>query len=92
MCHSERSEESLYSAIDRDVSIPLRSIAPSEPLRVGEACLKDIRHDILALLGVNVANNFVHLLTFQTHRSCLSCAFQSTSAAQAVPAITPTPH
>ena len=29
------------SAKVRDVSVPLRFIAPTEPLRVGEACLKD---------------------------------------------------
>ena len=40
--------------MDRDVSVPLRYIAPSEPLRVGEACLKDIRHDILALVALMV--------------------------------------
>lgn len=65
MCHSESSEESLYSAIDRDVLVALRSIAPSEPLGVAEAYLKDMRHDIFALLGADVADHFVRLLTSQ---------------------------
>ena len=48
--------------MDRDVSVPLRYIAPSEPLRVGEACLKDIRHDILVLPSADCVINFAQLL------------------------------